>query len=128
MALAWRLTRTASTARPVVGQASHANAARRRVMAKEAIRNASVFRPVHTQSRSKSYRAASLRARRTRVACPVVIRRERSGLRPWTRFAAGLRKDRQLSAPDPSGRQTVLSPSAKLCHHEAERSGVRAWI
>ena len=46
MALVLRLTRTDSTARPVAGQGEPHEAAKRRVMAKETIRNASVFRPV----------------------------------------------------------------------------------
>jgi hypothetical protein len=42
-------TRTDSTAQPDVGQASPRSVAKRRVMAKDTIRNASVFRPVLKQ-------------------------------------------------------------------------------
>src|SRR4051812_42098653 len=48
MAFVSALTRTDSTAQPWEGQTTHRKLARRRLMAKEKIRNASVFRPSFT--------------------------------------------------------------------------------
>src|SRR6478735_3041784 len=91
-------TRTDSTAQPVDGRASPRNVAKRRVMAKDTIRNASVFRPVldggtelvpvrRLEGKAEHHLAAT---------CPqdsVVI--VASG--EWGPFAAGLRRiDRDL--------------------------------
>jgi hypothetical protein len=51
MALIFGSTRTDSTAQPLELPAKQRNAAKRKVMAKETIRNASVFRPVRQNGR-----------------------------------------------------------------------------
>src|SRR5689334_19547471 len=87
-------TRTDSTAQPVVGQASPTNAARRKAMAKDTIRTASVLSSGPT-GQANWYRSGSLRASQS-LDGPLLVRMTQllSLPRAWRQFAAGLRRSK----------------------------------